>query len=122
MRGFQMIIVRGNLGKDPEVKVVGENVVCSFSLACTTHIGQQEHTEWFAVSQWGKAGEALGKLLQKGDVVEVVGDLRTKVVNEKRFTNLNASKVDVLLCKKWRDNAAPTTAATASADDGDLPF
>lgn len=83
----------GNLGNDPELKATsGGQVVCNLRLATTEKYvkdGQEhERTDWHSVSIWGKRGEALGKILKKGERIYVEGSLRTSSYEkdgEKRY-------------------------------------
>jgi len=80
--GVNKVIIVGNLGKDPEVKAVGQNTVANFSLATSesyTKDGQkQEKTEWHKIVAWGKLAELAGQYLKKGRQVYVEGKLQTR--------------------------------------------
>lgn len=82
MSGVNKVIIVGNLGKDPEVKAVGQNTVANFSLATSesyTKDGQkQEKTEWHKIVAWGKLAELAGQYLKKGRQVYVEGKLQTR--------------------------------------------
>jgi single-strand DNA-binding protein len=50
---------------------------------------RQERTEWHRVTVWGRRAEALGKILQKGDLLFVEGRLQTSSYDkngEKRYS------------------------------------
>lgn len=77
------IKVRGRLGNDPEVKIVGaDNLpVVTFSLAHTPRSKKNGEwidgdTQWFQVSMFGKRAQAVGGTAKKGDEVLVVGALK----------------------------------------------
>jgi len=79
------VILIGNLGKDPEVKVMPNgNSVCNLTLATSEkwkdkNTGQpQEKTEWHRVVFFGKQAEALGQYCQKGSKLYVEGSLETR--------------------------------------------
>jgi len=80
--GVNKVIIVGNLGKDPEVKAVGQTTVANFSLATSesyTKDGQkQEKTEWHKIVAWGKLAELAGQYLRKGRQVYVEGKLQTR--------------------------------------------
>ena len=82
MSGVNKVIIVGNLGKDPEVKAVGQTTVANFSLATSesyTKDGQkQEKTEWHKIVAWGKLAELAGQYLRKGRQVYVEGKLQTR--------------------------------------------
>ena len=101
--GFNKVMLLGNLGADPELKMTqGGQSVLKLRLATTeTYLDKnqtrQERTEWHSVTLWGKRGEALAKFLTKGERIFVEGSLRTSSYEkngEKRYsTEINASNV-----------------------------
>lgn len=83
MADVNKAIVVGRLGSDPELKKVGENSVCQFTVATnerwTDKQGQkQENVEWHTVVVWGKRGENCAKYLKKGREVYVDGRMKTR--------------------------------------------
>jgi single-strand DNA-binding protein len=97
------VLLLGNLGADPELKVTqGGQAVLKLRLATTeTYLDRnntrQERTEWHSITLWGKRGEALAKFLQKGERIFVEGSLRTSSYEkdgEKRYrTEINATNI-----------------------------
>lgn len=92
--GLNRVMLLGNLGADPELKVTqGGQAVLKLRLATTENYldrnnTRQERTEWHSVTVWGKRGEALAKFLTKGERVFVEGSLRTSSYEkdgEKRY-------------------------------------
>lgn len=72
----------GHLGGDPELKDVGGQALCKFSLASTEKWmgkdgNKQERVEWIRVSVWGKTAENCAKYLTKGKLAYVEGKLQT---------------------------------------------
>src|SRR6476660_1680238 len=101
--GLNKVMLLGNLGADPELKMTqGGQSVLKLRLATTeTYLDKnqtrQERTEWHSVTMWGKRGEALAKFLTKGERIFVEGSLRTSSYEkngEKRYsTEINASNI-----------------------------
>lgn len=101
--GLNKVMLLGNLGADPELRVTpGGQAVLKLRLATTeTYLDRnqtrQERTEWHQVTLWGKRGEALAKFLTKGERIFVEGSLRTSSYEkdgEKRYrTEVVASNV-----------------------------
>jgi single-strand DNA-binding protein len=101
--GLNKVMLLGNLGADPELKMTqGGQAVLKLRLATTeTYLDKnqtrQERTEWHSVTLWGKRGEALAKFLTKGERIFVEGSLRTSSYEkngEKRYsTEINASNI-----------------------------
>lgn len=81
--GLNRVMLLGNLGADPELRVTsGGQAVLKLRLATTeTYLDRnntrQERTEWHSVTLWGKRGEALAKFLTKGDRLFVEGRIQT---------------------------------------------
>lgn len=81
--GLNRVMLLGNLGADPELKMTGGGqAVLKMRLATTESYldrnrTRQERTEWHNVVVWGKRAEALSKFLTKGTRLFVEGGLRT---------------------------------------------
>src|SRR5688500_18312083 len=77
--GLNKVMLLGNLGADPELKVTqGGQSVLKLRLATTESYldrnnTRQERTEWHRVTLWGKRAEALAKFLTKGERIFVEG-------------------------------------------------
>lgn len=107
MSGVNKVIIVGRLGKDPEVRQVGQGQsVCTMTVATSENWldknGQkQERTEWHRIVAWGKLAEICGKHLSKGRQVYVEGKLQTRSwedqQGQKRYTTeILASTVQFL--------------------------
>jgi single-strand DNA-binding protein len=116
MGSVNLVIVVGNLGKDPEVKFMQNGTpVCNFSVATSEQWkdkeGQkQEKTEWHRIVVWGKQAEACGQELKKGRPVCVEGKIQTRDSEKdgvtKYVTEIKADRVTFLGGKP--DGAAAT--------------
>jgi single-strand DNA-binding protein len=101
--GLNRVMLLGNLGADPELRVTpGGQAVLKLRLATNESYldrnnVRQERTEWHRVTVWGRRAEALGKFLQKGDSLFVEGRLQTSSYEkngEKRYsTDIIASNI-----------------------------
>lgn len=84
MASINKVILIGNLGKDPEVRVTqGGQCVATLNLATTEgwkdKNGQkQEKTEWHRVVLWGRLAELAREYLKKGRSVYIEGRLQTR--------------------------------------------
>jgi len=70
------LIVSGRVGNDAEVKSVGDNTVCSFSVAHTEKVygpNPSEKVIWVTCSIWGERGTKLAPHILKGTFVVVEG-------------------------------------------------
>lgn len=87
--GLNRVILLGNLGADPELRMTGGGTgVLKLRLATTESYldrnkQRQERTEWHRVVVWGWRAEALAKILSKGDRILVEGGLRTTSYDDK---------------------------------------
>ena len=143
IRGFNKVIIVGNLGNDPEVRYSASGTaIASLSIATSEQWTdkqsgeKQERTEWHRVKMFGRLAEISGEYLKKGRQVYIEGSLRTekytdKAGVEKYSTDIIASEMQMLGCnegghasKPQCQDAAPAPAPAPSDDfaDEDLPF
>lgn len=118
------IVVKGNLGNDPELKFVktsrGDTGLTTFSLAHKPRERKGDEwvegdTMWFRVVIWGEKGEGLVDALRKGDQVLVQGSFKQTSFEGRdgeKKTALEISATDVALIPK----SAPRKSAP-KADD-----
>ncbi|MBI3130682.1 MAG: single-stranded DNA-binding protein [Acidobacteria bacterium] len=76
------VLLIGNLGKDPELKMTpGGQPMARFSVATTETWkdkdgGKQSKTEWHNIVVWGKQAEIAEKFLRKGKQVLIEGRIQ----------------------------------------------
>lgn len=81
--GLNKVLLFGNIGQDPDLRMTpGGQSLLRLRLATTEswldkNGARQERTDWHNVTVWGKRGEALAKILEKGAKVLVEGRMRT---------------------------------------------
>lgn len=81
--GLNRVVLFGNLGTDPELRVAPTGTsLLTFRLATTEvyldkNQARQERTEWHTVTMFGKRAEPLSRLLSKGSRVLVEGRIHT---------------------------------------------
>ncbi|HRQ85261.1 MAG TPA: single-stranded DNA-binding protein [Flavobacteriales bacterium] len=85
MSGVNKVILIGNLGADPEVRHLENDVtVANFNLATSETFRdrqtgeKREQTEWHRVVVWRGLAEVVEKYVRKGSKVYVEGKLRTR--------------------------------------------
>lgn len=98
MASINKVIIVGNLGRDPETRVVPSNnqQFTTISVATTEAWNdrntneRREITEWHRVVFWGKQAETAARYLKKGSQVYIEGKLKTRKYTDKagieRFT------------------------------------
>src|SRR5688500_12832543 len=80
--GLSKLMLVGNVGAEPRYREEENFTVVSFRMAVTEKWGSgddQRHTEWYEVSLFGKRARFIAEYVQKGDVVCVVGSLRSRL-------------------------------------------
>ncbi len=119
------VILVGNVGKDPEVHYVEENLpVARFSLATSekgyqTKDGRQipDRTEWHNIVVWRRLAEVVEKYVRKGTQLYLEGKIRTRSYEDKDGIKRYSTEivVDVLqLLGSRADN--PASGATGNSD------
>ena len=146
MASISRITLVGNLGRDPETRYTPNGTMnVQFTMAVSRRFrdqgGQdQERTNWFRVTAWGKLAETLDNLTQqgylaKGKQVYVEGRFEARDYtdqNGQARTSLDVTANDVLLLGSRADSeTAPAGRGTGSrvqegpggdADWNDVPF
>ena len=142
MPGVNKVILIGNLGKDPEVKYLENNVaVARFSLATNEtwkdKSGEKkEHTEWHNIVLWRGLAELSEKYLHKGDRIYIEGRLRTRSWDDKdgkkRYTtDVIGDNMTMLTVRRESEQNSQSEGSSESADSpqpnaenasDDLPF
>ncbi len=74
MPNFASITIVGHLGRDPEIRDVGDKKVANFSVAVTRGKGDKEITSWYSCAAWGRQAEIVGQYLTKGAPVMIIGE------------------------------------------------
>ena len=107
MASVNKVILIGNAGRDPEVRVTpGGTQVCNFTLATNEQwkdkAGQpQTRTEWHRIVVWGKQAEVCRQYVTKGKQVYVEGSLQTREWNDRdgnkrTTTEVRAARIQLL--------------------------
>ena len=143
--------VLGRLGADPDVRTL-DNGTTLARISVGTNKNwtdkngvKQEETSWHNITMFGRLAENAQRILQKGSLVFVEGELKYRTVEKDglktRYTDINARDFRILTDGKRNDSAqaaapqaaAPQAAAPQAAapqvatvgaggTDDDLPF
>jgi single-strand DNA-binding protein len=80
---MNLVILRGNLARDPELRTVGENSVSvvNFTVAVSREFTkangtQDKITSFVQCEAWDSGAESIASSLRKGDLVMIEGSLR----------------------------------------------
>lgn len=140
MQYFADFTVLGRSGRDVEVKTVNGRQVATLSIAVnnrwTSNGESRERTDWYEVDVWGPLAEIAGRLVKKGSLVHVSGELREARTNSEEGSprRVGAKLVVsgprarlIVLPTAWRKGEQPTeaddrTSTSTSATDEEVPF
>lgn len=128
------VILIGNVGRDPEVRYVTDNVpVATLTLATTkrgykTQDGKEvpEKTEWHNIVLWRGLAKVAEQYVKKGAQLYIEGELQTRSWEKDGVKHYTTEIVasDMQLLGRRSDNAqasAPAAAPAAKASNED-PF
>jgi len=132
MSGLNKAMLIGRLGKDPELKTIGNgNVVANFTVATSesykdkTTGDRKEITDWHNVVLWRALAEIAGKFLHKGDLVYIEGKIRTRSWEQggaKHYiTEIIGDNLTMLLTQKEPPRTGTTQQTPPHEKDAD-PF
>lgn len=92
---MQIIHISGFLSRDPELATTrGGDEICRLNVPVKQGWGENEKTNWFRVSVWGKRAKSLADNLRKGVKVNVVGELTIGEYEGKPQYDVRALEVD----------------------------
>jgi single-strand DNA-binding protein len=143
--GMNKVILLGNMGQDPELRFTkAGDPVLNLRIATTERYKEasgewKERTDWHSVVVWGKRGESLARILQKGSSVLIEGSLRTSSYDDrdgkKQYrTEVNAQNVILAGGKgapvdrgeavehSRTQHGAPRREERVAREDDDIPF
>lgn len=129
MPNLNRVMLIGHLGRTAELRYTpGGSAVANFSLAVSEKWKdksgqQQEKTEWFNVSYFGKGAEAVAEWLTKGKAVLVEGSIGTREYEKdgQKRTSVDVKAQHVTLLGGKSDAEKPA-AADAGVAENDIPF
>ena len=109
----------GHVGRDAEIKEVAGKQVVKFAVACKQ--GKDEPAIWVNCDYW--TGTKVGEFIKKGTLIEVVGQLKEREHDGKKYQSCNVMQVDLLGCKQDQQ-AAQTAPVQGGAEEqtDDLHF
>lgn len=128
MSSVNLITLIGNLGNDPDFKILQSGTqVCNFNIATNERekVGDEwvDKTLWFKIAVWGKKAEACAKFLKKGSMVFVQGPIAVEQWTDRENNPQVSLKVSTFNCEflsGWKSNEEANTASSGGGDS-DLP-
>jgi single-strand DNA-binding protein len=123
---LNMVIIGGNLTRDPEMKYVGETPLTSFTVAVNRRFSKEDKTDFFNCVAWDKTGELIKQYFFKGSQIVLTGRLETRKWQNEQGENRYATEIRVdtfeFVDKKSDRGAVQEDFAEVEEDDKDLPF
>ncbi len=131
MTGVNKVILVGNVGKEPEVKVLENGVyVANFPLATTEYYKKDgtrhEQTEWHNIVVWRGLAEVTEKIVHKGASVYIEGKLRYRNWEDKdkikRFSvEIVADVLNVIASRREDTSQSAPDTHFHAFDEDELP-
>ena len=134
---MNVVILTGNVTRDPEVRTVGNDKVASFGLAVNRPYKKNDHpvADFFDIDVWGNQADYVGNYVKKGSRLCVNGSIEISTSEKdgqtRRFTKIRVGvggRVEIM--DKRDDNGAgsatpaakPAKAAAPVAPASEDPF
>jgi single-strand DNA-binding protein len=127
--GLNRVMLMGNLGADPELRFGQgpDTAVLKLRLATTESYfdkrsnERKERTDWHNVVVFGKRGEALQKILQKGSTIFVEGRLQTGSYEKEGQKHYRTDVVATNVILAGRGAGAGAGAGAPRGEEGGAP-
>jgi len=110
-------ILLGRVGKDPELKTIGNGDMATFSLATSKKYSdssgqKKEKTEWHNCVVFGKRAGVIKQYVQKGTLLYVEGEIQYQKIQsqdgvDKFYTSVNVGEFNIL---SWAERPAQSPA------------
>jgi single-strand DNA-binding protein len=128
MKSLNKVELIGFVGKDPEIKTIGDSTVANFNLATSYTYKQNnevvEKTDWHKIQAWGKLAEIVEKYVKKGSRIYIEGSIHTREYEkdgEKKYiTEIKMSNL-IMLDNKEKAGSNNESSNNDPIPD-DLPF
>ena len=101
-KSVNKVILLGNVGKDPEIKVLPSGQpVANFSIATSDRFKDQQgnfqdRTEWHNITAYGKLAEIVRDYVKKGNKLYIEGRLTTRSWDDKE-TNKKVYRTEIVV-------------------------
>lgn len=135
-RGINKATIVGNLGNEPDLRILPNGQACCTISVATSEVWKEKDTgeiktdtEWHRVVIWGKLAEIAGKYAHKGTKVYVEGKLKTRKWQDQNGVDRYTTEVVVqsiggvfqLLDKIESDGSADAQSNPLPATPSSLP-
>lgn len=95
------VVLMGRVGKEIELRQVGEHSMARFTLATSKKIKGKDVTQWHSVQAWGRTAEVVNQYSGKGKRMIVEGEIQYDSWDKKDgtkaySTTINANNVSII--------------------------
>ena len=109
----------GHVGRDAEIKEVAGKQVVKFAVAAKQ--SKDEPVIWVNCDYW--TASKVGQFIKKGTQVEVVGQLKEREHDGKKYQSCNVMQIELLSSRQEQPAAQTEPAQGGAEEEGDpLPF
>ena len=108
----------GHVGRDAEIKEVNGKQVIKFAVACKQ--GKDEAAIWINCDYW--TGTKVGEFIKKGTLIEVVGQLKEREHEGKKYQSCNVMQVELLGGRQEQQTSQTAPVQGGAEQETDLPF
>ncbi len=123
--GINKVILVGNVGKDPEIQYIREDVpVARFTLATSESYkdkdgNRQTKTEWHNIAIWRGLAKVVESYVKKGDMLYLEGKITNRTYEKdgqtRYFTEIVANNMEMLGSRNRGDSAGMPQAQAQTA-------
>ena len=125
---MNIVILTGNLGRDPELRYTQSGTtIANMNIATTERYKGEAQTEWHRLVAFGNTAEFAGNYLKKGSKVGIQGKIQTRQWEkdgQKQYTTeIVVDKLEFLDSKpKQESHTPPQSSGPPEIDADDIPF
>lgn len=121
---MNLVILKGRLTKDPELKTTNSDTkVCGFSIAVNRRFSKENEADFINCTAWRQTAEFIHKYFKKGQEICINGSLQVRKWEDKDGNTRYATDVVVEnaeFCGSKKDNAE--TSNTDGIDENFAPI
>lgn len=132
MKGLNRVVLVGNLGRDPEFKLLNDGLPVARMVLATTEVFRLKtgelhtDTQWHTVIVWRSLAELAKKYLKKGSLIYLEGKVRNRSYLDKKGAKKYVSEIIgdrfVMLDKRVANDTSTNSDLLALLTDDTLPF
>ncbi len=130
MRGINRVILVGNLGKDPECRILDAGTPVTKFMLATTEIyrlkdgGNHAQTDWHQIITWRGLATLAGQYLHKGSLVYIEGKIRHRQYEDGAGQKHVVTEIiaDLLLILDKKSSTKSGTEDIRETNEDHLPF